>query len=97
MKVVINNCWGGFSLSNEALAMIGIKDAYPCNKTFGLKGYGDEYRADERLIKAVETLGKNANGSCAELKIVEVPNGIKFHIDDYDGCETIIEDGHSWC
>lgn len=53
-------------------------------------------RSDEKLIKVVEELGKKANGSCASLEIVEIPDGVEYVIDDYDGIETIHEKHRSW-
>lgn len=58
--------------------------------------YGDELRTDPALIKVVKKLGEEANDEYAELKIVEIPDGTKFEIDDYDGIETIHEVHRSW-
>ena len=33
---------------------------------------------------------------CAELAIVEIPDGIEWEIDDYDGIETIAETHRTW-
>lgn len=48
------------------------------------------------LIKVVKKLGKKANGEHAKLKIVEIPDGIKWEIDEYDGIETINECHRNW-
>lgn len=53
-------------------------------------------RADPLLIQVVEELGKEANGRCADLKIVEIPDGIKWHIEEYDGSEHVAEDHEIW-
>lgn len=53
-------------------------------------------RADSLLIKVVEELGAEANGKYTELKIVEIPDGVDWEIDDYDGRETIHEKHRSW-
>jgi len=55
-----------------------------------------EERDNELLIKVVEELGEEANGRCADLEIVEIPDGIIYHIEDYDGIETIHEEHRSW-
>ena len=93
MKVVINTCHGGFSLSKEAVDYIWNK----YHKTI------DEYslyesadRSDPALIDAVETLGEKADGGFAELKIVEVPDDVKWHIEEYDGKEWVAEDHRTW-
>ena len=48
------------------------------------------------LIKVVKKLKEKANGHCAELKIVEIPDGVDFVIDEYDGIESIHEKHESW-
>ena len=48
------------------------------------------------LIQVVEELGVEANGQCAELEIVEIPDDVEWDIDDYDGVETIHEKHRSW-
>ncbi|MFA5423959.1 MAG: hypothetical protein WC374_08895 [Phycisphaerae bacterium] len=53
-------------------------------------------RDDPALIETVEQLGNKANGLCASLKIVEIPDGIEWEIDEYDGNETIHEKHKSW-
>ena len=53
-------------------------------------------RNDPVLIKVVEALGEKANGTFAELKIVEIPDGTDWEIDEYDGSETIHEKHKSW-
>lgn len=54
-------------------------------------------RDDEFLIKAIEEIGlEESSGNCASLKIVEIPDGIEYEIDDYDGVESIEEIHRSW-
>lgn len=53
-------------------------------------------RADPLLVQTVEELGEAANGAHAELKIVEIPDGTKWEIDEYDGMESIHEVHQSW-
>jgi hypothetical protein len=57
---------------------------------------GDMSRTDPILIQVVEELGKEANGMFANLKVVEIPDGIEYEIDDYDGQESIHEVHRSW-
>lgn len=81
-KVVINTCFGGFSLSDKAEKWLSEK---------GLKF--DWSRGIERhnplLVECVETLGKEANGSCARLA-VEIIDSNMYRIDEYDGQESVI-------
>ena len=48
------------------------------------------------LVDVVERLGKKANGESAELKVVEIPDGVEYEIDEYDGVESIHEKHRSW-
>ena len=56
----------------------------------------EERRMDPILIEVIEELGTRANGRFANLKIVEVPDDVKWEIDDYDGMETIREISREW-
>lgn len=91
MKVVINRCFGGFSLSKKAYEFLGLE----------WNGHGYKYRdydlrTDPRLVECVETLGEEADGSLARLKVVEIPDDVEWEICDYDGVETIHEVHRSW-
>lgn len=59
-------------------------------------GYYDMERDDKTLVKVVEELGAEANGSCAELKVVAVPDGVEWEIDEYDGSEHVAEKHRTW-
>jgi len=54
------------------------------------------HRTDPLLIQVIEELGEQADGTCAKLKIVEIPDGVDYVIDEYDGNETIHEKHRSW-
>lgn len=55
-------------------------------------------RDDEALIKTVEELGSDeASGRFANLKVVNIPDGIEWEIDEYDGLEKVQEVHRSWC
>ena len=91
MKVVLNKCYGGFSLSKEAYKYLGLK----------WDGYGYKYseydkRTDPKLIKCVEKLGEKANGRYADLRVVEIPDDVVWEISSYDGIETVEEIHRSW-
>ena len=91
MKVVLNNCWGGFSLSDEAKDMfVSLGGAPKQVDRFSVD------RTDPTVVEVVEKLGLRANGECADLKIVDIPEDIEYYIDDYDGVETIHEAHRSW-
>lgn len=89
MKVVINGCYGGFGLSKEAYEYLGLV----------WDGYGFKYedkRTDSKLVECVEALGHKASGLHAKLKVIEIPDDVKWEIDDYDGWETIHEVHRTW-
>lgn len=137
MKIVVNRCFGGFSLSKEAVELFYKrkgKTAYHfkyqgnyTNRTYlPLKKYDSEWfstsfdvpnpndfdqdvlwkdhfltnrpenRTDEDLIYVVEKLGEKANGSCASLEVIEIPDDVNWEIDDYDGNESIHEQHRRW-
>ena len=54
------------------------------------------FRTDPTMIQVVEELGDKANGRCAELKIVEIPDGMNYTIEDYDGLEHVAEVHRTW-
>lgn len=54
-------------------------------------------RDDSALIATIETLGLEASsGGCAELAIVEIPDEVKWQIEEYDGKEWIAEVHRTW-
>lgn len=109
MKIVINKCYGGFELSNKAyeyLIKLGMTTSDDDDKAdivsfqfCGKKSYffGVHIRRDNPLlVQVVEELGEEANGECSSLKIVEIPNDLKWEIDEYDGMEHISEIHRTW-
>lgn len=55
-----------------------------------------ENRNDPILVQVVEELGAEASGRFSELEVVEIPDGIEWEIDEYDGQETVDEKHRSW-
>lgn len=114
-KVAINNCFGGFSLSDKAFELLlnlkQIKFDKKSEYKYGYeqinyykKGTNDylsqydftENRNDVDLIKVIETLGPAANGSCASLAIVDIPDDVDYTIEEYDGAEHVAEVHRTW-
>ena len=56
----------------------------------------EEARTHPLVIECVETLGKASWGAAAELKIIEIPENIKYEIHEYDGFESVHETHRSW-
>jgi len=84
-----------------AIAETDIGETYPHTNNVRKKFLGESFlieisRYDELLIQVINEMGDEANGDCAELRIVEIPNGIAWEIDDYDGMERIVEGHQSW-
>ena len=100
MKIAVNRDWGGFGLSEVAYNELGIpwdEYGYIENSDLGIQSRNQyAYRTDPRLIAVVEKLGKAASGSLACVEIVEIPDGIDWTIDEYDGMETVEEKHRSW-
>ena len=57
---------------------------------------GEIARNDENLVKVVETLGSAANGNYSRLKVVEIPDGVDWMLQEYDGSEWIAEVHRTW-
>ena len=84
MKIVINDCCGGFSLSTRAVKMLNELGKTDC---LGID------RTDTDLIVLVEKKGTEfASGRYAKLKVVEIPDeATDWEIDEHDnGYEEII-------
>ena len=56
----------------------------------------EEMRTNTTLVKVIEELGEKANGWAAKLRVIDLPEGIEYEIDDYDGIETVRELHRSW-
>ena len=82
MKVVINECYGGFGLSTAARERyLELSGQRPTN-------WFDIKRNNKYLVQVVEELGIEANGSCAFLKIVDIEPGRWYRIEEYNGYDT---------
>ena len=92
MKVVINTCFGGFGLSDAAIERFCELDGCSSVDFWA----GNLERNDPNLVKVVQELGKEADNAYSELKIVDIPAGVKWHICEYDGLEHVAEDHRTW-
>ena len=102
MKVLINRCYGGYGISDEAIELWLEKKYLSYDKEF--YSHGSDYRilgesrvnsysidrADPFLIEVFEELGSNRTSSTfADLELVELPDGCEYSIGEYDGKEWI--------
>ena len=90
-KVVYNACYGGFGLSDEAIAR--LKEL---GSTINDTDLPWEFpRHDLLLVQVVEELGGKANARASKLRIAEVCG--PYRIEEYDGLEAVYEPGdYDW-
>lgn len=82
-KIVYNACYGGFGLSKKALARY--------KELGGTYDYDWKIaRTDPLLVHIVEELGEEVNHWAAKLRIIALPPGTKYRIEEYDGFETVM-------
>lgn len=91
MKILINVCYGGFSLSKEAIKRYAQikKVKYESVDKYNIK------RNDPILIQVFEELGTKT-GDNSKLRLVEIPDDVKWVIMDYDGSEHVAEKHRKW-
>lgn len=102
MKVLVNECYGGYGISSEAgklwLERKGIsyqiyEDTYQLivsidGETQSIGNYIG--RTDETLIEIFEEKGSEfTSGPHAEVALIEIPDGCQYNIHEYDGTEYI--------
>lgn len=93
-RIVINNCDGQFSLSQEAANYIKKRSniEYPVS-------YFKNYKNREHvlLIECIEVLGDKVNASFSKLEIIEIPKDVQYTItENVRGFEQIHELHRIW-
>ena len=90
-KIVINTCYGGFSLSVDALSRFR-------KETNDDEVWAFEIPRDHPvLVKIVEEMGEQAGQKgLIKLKIVEIPDDIEWSVHEYDGSEWVAEAHRTW-
>ena len=92
MKIVINKCYGGFGLSRIAEELYKERKGITDPNWY----YYDIPRDDPILVEMVETMGDQVNGSYSKLRVVGIPDDVKWIIEEYDGNEWIDEVHRIW-
>lgn len=110
MKIVINKCYGGFGLSKEAMKLYAEKKGLEFRSheeeqfSFStvITESGNEIhsfdieRNDPTLVEVVEELGEAADGMCADLRIIDIPDDVDWEVEEYDGKEWVTEKRRTW-
>lgn len=84
IKVVYNNCYGYFALSNDAIHWLSTHGV--TTDIYGL----NLVRHHSLLVECVEALGDKASGLYSKLQVMQL-QGNKYRIDEYDGKERVVE------
>jgi hypothetical protein len=92
-KIAINTDFGGFGLSDQALQLYKKLTGTPESKDVY---YFDIARNDAALVQVIEQLGDLASDRYSSLKVVEIPDGVEWHIHEYDGMEHVAEKHRTW-
>lgn len=92
-KIVINTCFGGFSLSAAAESHYKERTGITDPPDFSGR---DIPRDDLHLVAIVELLGPKASGRHAQLEIVEIPDDVVWDVAEYDGREWVAERHRTW-
>lgn len=88
MKIAINTSYATFSLSEKGVQR--YKEI-----SGGLNpNYRD--RTNSNLIRVIEELGPYSYGYCCILKVIHIPDDIRYTIMEYDGCESVHEEHRTW-
>jgi hypothetical protein len=91
-KIVINDCHGGFGLTDAAL------EEYKSRKGITDENFFERVipRDCPVLVAMIEEQGTAVNGDFADLKIVEIPDDVNWYIEEYDGLEHVAERHRTW-
>lgn len=86
-EIVLNKSYGGFRLSEEAVAW--LSDRLP-GVEVGEHGWIGMSRHHPALVEVVRTLGPDASDNFVSfLEIVEIEED-RYFIENYDGFETVV-------
>lgn len=79
MKLVINKCFGGFSVNDNIVKMLNLESRYDL----------EDDRTNVKLIELIES-GEDVNSEYSDLEVVEIPDdATDYKINEYDGYESV--------
>lgn len=87
-KIVINTCYGGFSLSKSAATKLAHLKKVPLNREYPEYQFNHLPRHDADLVQVVNEYGEAASGPNAKLSIIESNDHI-YMVEEYDGKENL--------
>jgi hypothetical protein len=82
MKIIINTCYGGFSVSESVADRLGITDRYA--SAFD----NEELRTNPELIALIEG-NEYEDDFSSSLEVIEIPDNYGYFISEYDGYESV--------
>ena len=111
-KIVINKSYEQFCVSHKAFLRLRELGQQEALQEADLGAYWPEAagprepslnqcgklipRDDAKLVRVVEELRTDANGHCAELKVVTIPDEVQWEIAKSDGVEHVSELHRTW-
>jgi len=95
MKIVLNKKYGGFGMSAKAFEELTRRKIANGTWEHEQSIYSLE-RHDPDFISIVEELGAEVNDCFSRLKIFEIPDGVDYEIEEYDGVEWASEKHQTW-
>ena len=93
-KVPINEYFGPHWTEEERFNYLSNMPVKDDKILLDIHKVGD--RACLILVQVVKELGEEASDALAKLKIVEIPYGVKWEIEAYDGWEYVAEEHRTW-
>lgn len=97
-KIVINKCFGGFALSEARLVRYAILKgvtAHPDDEDFPIQQWWIP-RDDPDLISVVQQIPEDEGICGTDLHVIEIPDGVEWQIEEYDGMEHIVDKNRIW-
>ncbi len=97
IKILINNCYGGYCISNKAFELYNNKMKI-INPDFKNIEHYEIKRHDPVIVSVFEELGDEFNSTYSKVKIQNIPKKYEnsYDIYEYDGLENISIDENKY-